>query len=72
MTTLNESIMSMRWVKIANNFMSSEQILSEDPPHISLMLCDQYNEPVYKRLISYQTDDLTPAQRAYEDYMNEL
>ena len=68
MTTLNESIMSMRWVKIANNFMSSEQILSEDPPHILLI----YDEPVYKRLISCQTDDLTPAQRACEDYMNEL
>ena len=72
MTTLNESIMSMRWVKITTNFMSSEQILFEDPPRILLMLVSQYDEPVYKRLISYQKDDRTPAERAYEDYMNEL
>ena len=70
-----ESMMSsssVRWLKITNHFISSEQILSEDPPHILLMLVDEYDEPLYKRLISYQSDGLTPAQRAYEDECNEL
>ena len=70
-----ESMMSsssVRWLKITNHFISSEQILSEDPPHILLMLCDQYDEPLYKRLISYQSDDLIPAERAFEDVCNEL
>ena len=60
----------MRWVKIANNFMSSNQILSEDPPHILLMFVDEYDEPPYNRLISYQ-DGLTPAERIYEDECNQ-
>ena len=70
-----ESMMSssrIKRIKITSPFRSSEQILSEEPPHILLMLCDQYDEPVYKRLISYQTDDLTPAERAFEDFCNEL
>ena len=70
MTTLNESIMRMKWIKITKHFMPNEHILPEDP-HILLMLSDQYDEPDYKRLISYQ-DGFTPAERAYEDYMNEL
>ena len=73
-----ESMMSsssMRWLKITNHFRAqaiSSEILSEDPPHILLMLVDQYNEPVYKRLIEYQLDGLTPTERAYEDECNEL
>ena len=63
---------SVRWVKITNHFISSEQILSEDPPHILLMLVDEYDEPVYKRLIASQVDGLTPTEQAYENYMNEL
>ena len=48
--------------------MPNEHILSEDP-HILLMLCDQYEEPEYKRLISYH-DGTTPAERRYEDECN--
>ena len=61
----------MKWIRITSPFISSENILPEDPPHILLMLVDQYDEPDYKRLISYQ-DGLTPAQRAYDDECNEL
>ena len=64
----------MKWIKITSPFraISSENILPEDPPHVLLMLVDQYDEPDYKRLISYQTDGLTPAERAYEDECNQL
>ena len=71
--TKNES--TMRWVKITSPFRAqaiSSEILSEEPPNILLMLCDGYDEPLYKRLIEYQLDGLTPTERAYEDYMNEL
>ena len=48
----NESIMS-RWVSITHEFFEHEKILPKDPPHILLMLCDKYDEPVYKRLTEY-------------------
>ena len=74
MRTQNDS--RMKWIKITSPFraqtISSENILPEDPPHILLMLVDQYDEPACKRLIEYQTDGLTPAQRAYENECNEL
>ena len=55
----------MRWVKITKHFMSSNQILCEDPPNILLMLCDEYDEPEYKRLLP-DHDGMTPAELAYE------
>ena len=71
MTTINRAqakSMNVRWSNITRPGISRDEYISEDPPYILLMLCDEYDEPVYKRLIESQVDGLTPTERNRLEY----
>ena len=73
MTTNAQNDLTMRrWVhvyaQITHEFFERDQILPEDPPNILMMLVDEYEPPVYKRLIESQVDGLTPTERDRLEY----